>query len=344
MLTVSIIIPVKNGAGTLPACFAALTGLTPAPTEIIFVDNASTDDTSRLLTEFQRNCRTATIRVLHQPRPGAAAARNAGIRTATGDLIAFTDADCAPHSDWLLHLTDPFADTEVGAVAGSITGTFNRSLYELFSSLYTLQSPRDSHVHRAWTPWSGGFPTANLAVRRALLDRLQGFDENVTIYGEDYDLCARLYQQGVSIVYQPAACVTHHHRTTLRGVLKQAFGFGRGHAYLLHRHRPDGLWLALPRRAIQWRGVPVHGWIDAASPDKKLAGLIGLGLVYRPLLWLIPMYLCWLAYESGTRARQAGAAVSAINALGLAWMLVLKAGAMTAGRWWGSLRYGAFCI
>ena len=114
--------------------------------------------------------------------------------------VAFTDADCSPQANWLSVLLEPFTDAHTGAVAGNIVGVFDRSLCELFSSLYTLQSPREANTFTSWTPWSGGFPTANLAGRRSLLETLQGFDEDVTIYGEDYDLCARLYQQQQSIV------------------------------------------------------------------------------------------------------------------------------------------------
>ena len=344
MLTLSIVIPVRNAEPTLPACFAALERLSPPPHEIIFVDNASTDRTAEWLTGFQRALRPLPVTVLQERKLGASAARNAGIRVATGDIVVFTDADCVPHRDWLAHMASPFVEAEVGAVAGTVTGLFGRSLYELFSSLYTLQAPRGEKVYRAWTPWSGGFPTANLAVRRSLLLKLEGFDEGKAIYGEDYDLCARLYLEHVSIRHQPDAVVTHHHRTTLKGMLRQAYGFGRAHAYLLRRHRPPGLWLELPKHAVQWPRVPLHAWVDMASPDKKLAAFVLLACLSRPLFALVPLYLCWLAYDCRRRARSAGAGVSPLAAFGLAWMLLLKAAAMTAGRWLGSIRYGACCL
>lgn len=344
MLTVSVVIPVKNAAGTLPACLDALERLVPAPTEIVLVDNGSSDDSSMILEAFALTSKISRVRLIDEPRPGAAVARNAGIRAATGEIVAFTDADCAPQVEWLAALLEPFADAETGAVAGRITGVFDRSLCELFSSLYTLQSPREAGRFTSWTPWSGGFPTANLAVRRSLLEILKGFDEGVTIYGEDYDLCARLYQQQIAIVYRPDAGVTHYHRTTLGGVMRQAFGFGRGQAYLVRRHRPAGLWIELPRLMVRWPTVPLNGWVDAASPDKKLAGLLALGGLYRAWLWLIPLYLVWMTYETMSRARTAGSTLSPVAAISLAWILMMKAGAMTMGRWWGSLRYGTLCL
>lgn len=344
MLTVSVVIPVKDAVRTLSACLQALDRLVPAPTELILVDNGSTDGSSAVLEAFALTCKTTRVRLVDESTPGAAAARNAGIRAATGEIVAFTDADCAPQAHWLSALLEPFADVHTGAVAGHIAGVFDRSLCELFSSLYTLQPPREAGTFSSWTPWSGGFPTANLAVRRNLLETLHGFDEEVMIYGEDYDLCARLYRQQVTIVYRPDARVIHHHRTTLSGIVRQAFGFGRGQAYLVHRHRPDGLWLELPRLMVRWRAVPLHGWVDTASPDKKLLGLVVLGLLYRPLWCLVPCYLLWMMFDGRTRARAAGSILSLSATLGLAWLLLMKAGAMTAGRWWGSLRYGTVCL
>jgi len=344
MLTVSLVIPVKNAARTLPACLHALERLDPAPAEVLLIDNGSTDGSLALLQAWTEQPRSISARLLREMKPGASAARNAGIRAARGDVVVFTDSDCVPQPDWLSHLLAPFGDAATGAVAGRIAGVFDRTLCEMFCSLYTLQSSREQTTYREWTPWSGGFPTANLAVRRRLLEQLDGFDETAKIYGEDYDLCARLYEQQAAIVYTPAACVVHHHRTTLRGVILQAFGFGRSHAYLLQRHHPQGLWVELPRRLVQWTALPLRGWVDVASPDKKAMALLVLGCLYWPILWMLPLYLLWLIHETSVRARAAGSPVSLSRSFNLAWLLILKAGAMTAGRWWGSLRYGALCL
>ena len=344
MLTVSLVIPIKNAVRTLPACLHALDCLNPAPAEVFVIDNGSTDGSLALLQAWTERARNFKVRLLREGKPGAAAARNRGIRASIGDVVAFTDSDCVPESDWLSHLLAPFDEAATGAVAGRIAGIFNRTLCELFCSLYTLQSPQAPMTYREWTPWSGGFPTANLAVRRHLLEQLNGFDECAKISGEDYDLCARLYEQHMVIVYTPTACVTHHHRTTVTGLMKQAFGFGRGHAYLLQRQHPRGFWIELPRYAVRWQSLPFEGWVDVASPDKKMLALVGLGCLYRPILWVVPLYLLWLMHAARVRARAVGAPVTWTRSASLAWLLVIKAGAMTAGRWWGSVRYRALCL
>lgn len=344
MLSVSVVVPVLDAARTLSSCLTALERLDPAPAEIVLVDNGSTDGSLGLLREFGGTRGGARARVMQEARRGAAAARNAGIRAAGTDLIAFTDADCAPDPAWLSHLAAPFADEAVGAAAGRVEAARAASTLELCGALYTLQTPDRPARHRRWTPWRGGFATANLAVRRNLLIDLGGFDEGLTISGEDHDLCARLYGLGVEIAYVPEARVFHHHRTTVAGMLRQAFGFGRGHACLLRRHGSPGLWLDLPGRPVHCGGAPWRAWIDLASADKKVVALLLLGAAWRPALLLLPAYAAWLAAAARRRARAAGMPVSTPAAAALAGLLVAKSAAMTAGRWRGTVKYGALCL
>ncbi len=344
MLSVSVVVPVRNAAPTLPRCLAALGALDPAPDETILVDNGSSDAGPELMRAFVREGRGGRVRLVEEPRRGAAAARNAGIRVAKGDVVAFTDADCAPEAAWLGLLGRPFVEPAVGAVAGRVVAAEAASTVELFSALHTLRLPDRPARHRAWTPWEGGYPTANFAARSGLLAELGGFDEAVGIYGEDYDLCARLFARGAEIVYVPEARVAHHHRTTVAGMLRQAFGFGRSHPYLLRRHAPRGLWVELPRWPLAWRASPVPAWLDLAAADKKAIALLALAAAWRPALALLPLYVAWLAVAATRRARQAGVAVSPGAALGLAGLLLGKSAAMTAGRWWGSVKYGTLCF
>jgi GT2 family glycosyltransferase len=284
------------------------------------------------------------VRVIEEPRRGASVARNAGIRSAKGELIAFTDSDCAPAPAWLRSLAEPFSDPDVGGVAGRVTAAAVSSAVETLSALYTLRPPNGAGRWSSWTPREGGFPTANLAVRRALLEQLGGFDEQVGLYGEDYDLCARLYGLGKTIVYASDAQVSHSHRTTVRGMLRQAFGFGRSHAYLFRRHGIRGLWLAVPFLTFTWPGCPIPAWLELASADKKVMGILAAGVVFPPLHWLLGAYAMWLVVQVGKRAERSGMALRLKTRIGVAGLLLFKSFALTAGRWWGSVKYGALCF
>ena len=94
-MRVSVIVPVYNAATYLPACIASLRAQTMEDIELIFVDDASTDDSLSLLRAAQAE--DARVRVIAFPENrGVSAARNAGLDAAAGEFVGFCDAD-----DWV---------------------------------------------------------------------------------------------------------------------------------------------------------------------------------------------------------------------------------------------------
>src|SRR5512143_3730544 len=85
---VSVVMPVYNGARYLRQALESALAQTYRPLEIVVVDDGSTDETPAILAEFGTR-----IRALRQPNSGSAAARNAALDAARGELIAFLDAD-----------------------------------------------------------------------------------------------------------------------------------------------------------------------------------------------------------------------------------------------------------
>ena len=343
-LRVSIIIPVRNAAHTLPDCLSSLARLDPLPYEILLIDNHSTDNSLSLLQKFSVEFAHCSVRILSEVKRGATSARNCGIRASQGEVVAFTDADCIVDAAWIGQMIRPFDESEVGAVAGRVMPAQSRTLLEQFSGLYTLRSPGQAARYQQWSPWEGGFPTANFAVRRVLLEQVGGFAEEIDIYGEDYDLCARLYKKGASIVYWPHALVAHVPRKTLGGMLRQAFGFGRSHPFLLQRHPTGNIYVDLPGKSFLLNWSSSTAWFDLASADKKLIFLMLGGYVYRPLFALLGFYGIWLLIMVRRHAAAMDTKISAMRVLGIGALLVSKSLAMTIGRWWGSLKYRAVCF
>ena len=79
------------------------------------------------------------------------------------------------------------------------------------------------------------FPTANAAFRKEALVKTGGFDTYCKT-GEDIDLSIRVAKSGYELWFEPSAKITHFHRYTLMGLLKQWFYYGYGHAYLFKKH------------------------------------------------------------------------------------------------------------
>lgn len=224
--SVSIVVPVLNGATTLPACLASLRRLDyPSDQlEVIVVDNGSTDDTAALL------AREHWIRTEAEPVRGPAAARNRGWRAARGDVIAFTDADCTVDPGWLRALVAPLADRDVGIAGGAILPI------EPATPIQRFGAQLHDHQSAIETCRPAYAITMNWASRRELLNTVGGFDPRF-LRCEDVDLAYRVQQSGYRVVYTAEAIVYHRNEATLRGLFEEGFLHGWHSVHTLKVHQ-----------------------------------------------------------------------------------------------------------
>jgi GT2 family glycosyltransferase len=213
---VSVIVPVYNGQETILPCLHSLFGLRyPADRlELIVVDNGSTDDTPAIVGRLQDR-----LRIMREDRRGPAAARNRGIREASGDCIALTDADCVVDPDWLAELVQPLAAPEVGISGGRILSMEPCNRIERFGEKI--------HDHRrALEEFEPPYAIAmNWASRRSVLLEAGLFDETL-LRGEDVDLAWRIRAAGFRLVYRHTALIYHRNERTLRGLLAEGYAHG----------------------------------------------------------------------------------------------------------------------
>ena len=232
--TVSVVIPVRNGVPQLARLLDALhaqEGVTPV--EVIVVDNASTDATVALATNHP-----IKPLVVSEPGIGSYRARNTGAAHATGEILAFTDADCLPNPRWLLEgLTAlEHADLAGGGVV-PVTGP-NPSVWAHYDATFYLRQEHNV---------GGGFAaTANLFVKRATFDKVDGFNADF-VSGGDHDFSIRARAVGAELVYAPNASVEHTCRRTMGEVWKLQTRIGGGWGSLR----------SMNRRPVMWRD-PAH--------------------------------------------------------------------------------------
>jgi cellulose synthase/poly-beta-1,6-N-acetylglucosamine synthase-like glycosyltransferase len=343
-MLISVVIPFYNAQNTISLCLKALTEQIVPAYEIILVNNRSTDKSTNIVRTFREELPDLKITLLEEYRPGPSAARNMGFKEANGDVIAFTDADCVPDQNWLKEIRDTFTDSEVGAVSGRIVGFKPETTVDRFHTMFTMQAFPQSQIFTEFTLSRGGFPTANLAVRKDVLDQISGFNEAMKIYSEDYDLCARIYGAGFSIRYTTDAVVYHQHRATLKGTWKQSFGFGTGHAALLKNHFKRILIIDMPKYVYRSSSWPTSSWIDLAGADKKLILLILLSSMWWPLVGLLVLYLFSLYKNMDLRLQENELKARFFEKWRLIFLLFFKSAAITMGRLIGSFRYRVLCI
>lgn len=215
----TIIVPTYNGAGRVLACLRAVLETLPAEFagEILVVDDASTDDSPRLLKEYARGA--ALVRVVsNRENLGFIRSCNRAAQTARGDILVFLNDDTIPLPGWLPPLVGLLRSTpDAGAVGAQLLYPDGR-LQEAGAAIFrdgsganigrgdqNPEHPLYSFV-RAVDYCSG----AVLATPRDLFLDSGGFDERYCpAYYEDTDYCFRLRRSGRKTYYQPLSKVIH---------------------------------------------------------------------------------------------------------------------------------------
>lgn len=232
-MDISLIVCTRNRGDRLEPCLDALAAISFAGKwELVLVDNGSSDATAEVLRSFCASGR-APARYVHEPKPGLATARNAGLSAAEGELIVFTDDDCYPEPNFLVEAKRAFEDPAVGFAGGRIL------LFDPTDAPVTILESRDPAYFPPHTYIrTGKIQGANMAFRRAALEQLGGFDP---LFGsgsyfpaEDIDAVAGVNLLGWAGAYAPEMVVHHHHgrkSADLKSLFKQ-YDLGRG-AYLM---------------------------------------------------------------------------------------------------------------
>lgn len=208
MVQICVVVATFGRSALLPRLVAALEAQVGAPPfEAVLVDDASRDDSWPLL---QRLAATRPwLRVLRQPRnAGPATARNVGWRATDAPWLAFTDDDCVPAPGWLAALAVGLHQADL--VQGrTLPNPDQLAACGPFSRTLRVEAP------------DGLFQTCNLGVRRATLQRTEGFDERFRhAAGEDTELAWRAIESGARTAFAAGALVHHDVRpSSLRAAL-----------------------------------------------------------------------------------------------------------------------------
>jgi glycosyltransferase involved in cell wall biosynthesis len=280
---VSVIVPVHNAERALPRLIASLRAqrFRRERFEMILVDNRSTDRSREVMSGF------SNVTALSQTaRQGPAATRNEGIRAARGDVLAFIDADCWAHPDWLDRGVRTLMEKNLDRVAGRVEFVLSPhpNIYELYDSSVNFRQPDFLKAG-----WCG---TGNLFVRRSVFDEIGLFDGEL-ISHEDSEWGLRATRAGKSLGYAPEAVVYHRARTSLASLARKWIRTEYGAAQLWRRHGLFELHLWTKKANYRpligtWQNFPpavrenphLRATMDAISNILRLAGNLGSFLGY----------------------------------------------------------------
>jgi O-antigen biosynthesis protein len=308
---ISVIVCTRDRPDQIKKCLDRLAGQRYPRYEVVVVDNAPTSDALRGVVESRViENRGAEFRYCVEPRPGLSWARNTGIAAAKSDIIAFLDDDDEPDEHWLASIADGFAISDrIGCVTGIVLpARLDNAIEDLFEQVGGHSKGRGfaRETFSKSGPQSPLYPLppfgagANMAFRRAVLDRIGGFDVALgagtpAAAGEDTLALTLTLLAGYEIAYEPAALMWHHHRQDMASLNRQLHGYSIGltafYAALL-RHRPSalfGLIKLLPAAGGYLTGrTTVTGDAPAEQPQDLPAGLDRRrlqGMLKGPLLY-----------------------------------------------------------
>jgi glycosyltransferase involved in cell wall biosynthesis len=199
-LTISVVIPLFNGASFIAEALESVLSQTVQPVEVIVVNDGSTDSGPDIVARYAE---TAGIILLHCKNGGQSSARNFGIRHATGDLIALLDQDDAWYPTHLSELIKPFLEPRSRELGWTYSNLDEVSRSGEVVAHAVLANTRCNHPKTSVTEYLRQdqfiLPSASLISRRALTS-VGGFDETLSGY-EDDDLFLRLFRAGYDNVY-----------------------------------------------------------------------------------------------------------------------------------------------
>ena len=236
MQTLTVVIPTLNRADLLARTIDHIESQTISRDwyEVVVVDNNSTDDTPRVLAE--KADRYANLRFTCQTQPGAAAARNAGLACAEGDLVLFIDDDIEADPELIESHIRHHAEHADASVVGTI-----RTQWET-TKVPFLRYLRDRRIYNPYSLTNGSmdfscFHTGNVSTTRDMLNAVGGFDERFAVYGmEDIELGYRLERMGSTMMSAPDAVGTHIYSPTFAQFTERCeqAGFSLGLMVNLH--------------------------------------------------------------------------------------------------------------
>ncbi|MEU9656651.1 bifunctional polysaccharide deacetylase/glycosyltransferase family 2 protein [Streptomyces chartreusis] len=231
---VSVIVPAYNEKECIANTLESLARSTH-PIEIIVVDDGSTDGTSEIARTAARDLGMTNVRVIRQENAGKPAALNNGVRSAGHDIVVMMDGDTVFEPDTVRQLVQPFADPEVGAVAGNAKVGNRNTLIGAWQHIeYVMGFNLDRRMYDLLRCMPT-IPGAIGAFRREAVLEVGGMSEDTL--AEDTDITIAMHRAGRRVVYQEHARAWTEAPGSLKQLWSQRYRWSYGTMQALWKHR-----------------------------------------------------------------------------------------------------------
>lgn len=235
-MKLSFVIPAYNEEAYIEQCLSSIIKEKAGKEydiEIIVVDNASTDNTGKIAESFEG------VKVVREPQKGLVKARQAGFLVSNGDLIANVDADTMLTEGWIDKVLREFLKNEkLVALSGpfiyyDLTGFVN-FLVQIFYYLGFLSHLLSSYIFRHGSVLQGG----NFILRREALEKIGGYNHELTFFGEDADVGRRISKIGKVKFTRSLPIYSSGRRLKAEGVMTTAIRVSLDYLWINLRKKP----------------------------------------------------------------------------------------------------------
>lgn len=188
-MRISLVIPAYNEEKYIGECLKSALQNGKEIFEIIVVNNASTDNTRSVAETFSNLY--PKIKICYEPKKGLTKARQRGLSEASGEAVAYIDADTKMPKGWAGKVNRYFEENKkIVCVSGPYIYYDQPPAGKIFTRIYWLLA----YIIYFFVGYMavGG----NFAVRKSAILKAGGFDENISFYGEDTDMARRLSKVG----------------------------------------------------------------------------------------------------------------------------------------------------
>lgn len=244
--SISVVVIARNEEKCILKCLKSLAAQDyPRDSfEVVLVDNLSTDSTSAIANGFISEF--PNLRVVENPIPGIATTRNAGIRAAKYDTVAFIDADCEATVSWLSTLERVLSaevekDPKVAAVGGPNVMPEDATLFRRIVAVAVTNYWGNHGSVQAKVPGQrievDHLPTLNVMYVKERVLEVGLFDEQQGNISEDVDMSHRLRAAGYKLLCEPNAVISHRWREDIWSWMRNIEVYGKGRTWLMKKDR-----------------------------------------------------------------------------------------------------------
>lgn len=273
-MNISVVIVTKNRSRLLLHCLSGLAVQSVKPSEIVIIDNNSSDETRRMIQKFQENTKL-NIRYSLCLKQGYPVIYNQGLLLAKGEWVAFIDDDCFPSFHWLESIQQN-AQKNVDVLVGHSETYFNQNPFSLasnfFDQLWKLQGQENNTIIDYEI-----LDNKNIAYRKQFIKkhRLQ-YDETRVKYdlgsSEDADLGMQIYVHGGKAKLVTEMTIFHKDPTSLNTYLSRTLDRGIGHLQYEHKWKSQ-------RKNIRKIKVDTSQFLNKMIKDRKLSFFTAFQLI-----------------------------------------------------------------